>query len=145
MIRDIIPNDKTIFMEMAQKFYSSAAVAHNIDGAKLEAVFDAAVNGSPFIRAYIIEDEGEPAGFALVSHSFATEVGGPVVMLEDLYISEACRGKGLGGKFMRFLESSNPGVKRFRLEVTKENIGAIGLYSRLGYKSLDYLQMVKDI
>lgn len=144
MIRDIKPNDRIAFMDMAKKFYSSAAVAHKIDDAKLEAVFFAAIDGSPYIRAFIIEEGGRPAGFALVSYSYATEAGGPAVHLEDLYVDEKLRGKGLGGKFMEFLESEYPEAKRFRLEVTKENIRAIELYRRLGYKNLDYAQMVKD-
>ena len=145
MIRDITPKDKMVFLKMAEKFYSSPAVAHKIDSHILEMTFDAAISKSPFIRALIIEDSEMPAGFAILSFSYATEVGGLVVLLEDLYISEACRGKGLGIEFMRFMEREYPAAKRFRLEVTKGNKKAIDLYSKLGYKTLDYMQMVKDI
>ena len=145
MIRDVTQGDRAKFLEMAEKFYSSKAVAHNIDRHLLEITFDTAVNKSPFIRALIVEDNYIPVGFALLSFSYATEVGGLVVLLEDLYISETCRGKGLGSKFMQFMEKEYPAAKRFRLEVTKENRGAIDLYCRFGYKQLDYVRMVKDI
>jgi len=145
MIRDVTQEDRAKFLEMAEKFYSSKAVAHNIDRHLLETTFDTAVNKSSFLHALIIEDNDIPVGFALLSFSYATEVGGLVVLLEDLYISEACRGKGLGSKFMQFMEKEYPAAKRFRLEVTKENRGAIDLYCRFGYKQLDYVQMVKDI
>jgi ribosomal protein S18 acetylase RimI-like enzyme len=144
MIRNILPDDKTVFLSMAKDFYSSDAVAHNVESRILEAVFDAAVSKSPYIRALIIEDGNNPVGFALLSFSFATEVGGLSVQLEDLYISDTCRGKGLGSKFMAFMESEYPSAKRFRLEVAKDNTGAIDLYRRLGYEVLEYVQMVKD-
>jgi len=145
MIRDITQDDKTVFLQMAETFYSSKAVAHNVDRQILETVFDTVIKKSPLIRALIIEDNEMPVGFALVSFSFATEIGGLVVLLEDLYISETCRGKGLGSQFMHFLEQEYPSAKRFRLEVTKENQKAIDLYRKLGYKVPDYIQMVKEI
>ena len=145
MIRDIKKEDKVVFLEMAEKFYSSKAVAHRVDNRIHETTFDTALSKSPFIRAFIIEDNGKPAGFALLSFSYATEVGGLVVLLEDIYISEACRGRGLGSEFMRFVEEEYPSAKRFRLEVTKENHQAIDLYCKLGYHTLDYVQMVKEV
>jgi len=145
MIRDIAPKDKMVFLKMAEKFYSSTAVAHNIDSRLLEATFNAAIGKSPFIRALIIEDNEAPVGFALLSFSHATEVGGLAVLLEDLYISETCRGKGLGSEVLQFMEREYPAAKRFRLEVTKENKKAIDLYCKLGYKTLEYVQMVKDV
>jgi ribosomal protein S18 acetylase RimI-like enzyme len=145
MFRDITEKDREIFLEMAEKFYSSDAVSHKIERHILETTFDTALNKSPFIRAVIIENDGTPAGFALLAFSYATEVGGLVVLLEDIYISEACRGRGLGKKFLQFMENEYPSAKRYRLEVAKDNKGAIDLYSKAGYKMLDYVQMVKDI
>jgi len=145
MIRDIVQEDKIVFLKMMEKFYSSKAVAHNVDKAILETIFKVAVSGSPYLRALIIEDKEEPVGFALLSFSFATEVGGLVVLLEDLYISEELRGKGLGHKFMQFIEQEYPLAKRFRLEVAKENTRAIDLYCKLGFEVLEYVQMVKNL
>ncbi|MCL2664250.1 MAG: GNAT family N-acetyltransferase [Defluviitaleaceae bacterium] len=143
-IRDILKEDKKIFMEMAEAFYSSDAVSHNLDVKTVEANFDAAVNRSPFIRALIIEDGTGPVGFAFISFTHATEAGGLTVLLEDLYLNESCRGKGLGSKFINFVEQEYHTAKRFRLEVAKENTRAIELYKKLGYEELDYVQMVKE-
>lgn len=145
MIRDLLPNDRDIFLSMVKIFYSSEAVAHNVDFKNFEATFNAAMNKSPFIRALIIEDDGIPAGYALLSFTYSNEVGGMVVLIEELYISDSYRGKGFGSQFLEFLEQEYPLAKRFRLEVVKDNKKAIDLYSRFGYKSLDYAQMVKDI
>ena len=145
MIREAVQEDRASFLAMAEEFYSSKAVAHNIDSRLIEATFDAALSKPHLVRVFIIENGMTPAGFAIVSFSYATEVGGLVVILEDLYIGNSCRGMGLGSEFMLFLEQEYQTAKRFRLEVRKENVKAIELYSRLGYSLLEYVQMVKDI
>ena len=144
MIRDVQPGDRSVFLSMARDFYASDAVAHNVEERALETVFDDAAGGSPYIRALIIEHDAQPAGFALLAISYATEAGGLSVQLEDLYIRDSFRGHGLGSEFMRYMEREYPRAKRFRLEVTPGNQGAIALYRRLGYVTLSYVQMVKD-
>ena len=145
MIRDITPDDRARFLEMAQGFYSSSAVDHAIESRLLEATFDQALEKSPYVRVLMLEDDGRIVGFGILALTHATEVGGLTVLLEDLYIDGSCRGKGLGSKFMRFVEEEYPSAKRFRLEVATANKGAIELYRRLGYKTLSYVQMVKDV
>ena len=145
MIRDMIQEDKAIFMAMAKDFYSSKAVAHSIDVKIIETNFNTAINEPHLVRAYIIEDDDVPVGFALMSFYYATEVGGIVVSLEDIYLDETCRGKGFGSKFIEFMEKEYPAAKRFHLEVTEENKRAIDLYKELGYEVLEYVQMVKNM
>ena len=143
-IRDFLPEDKPTFMEMAVRFYDSDAVSHRVEPGVLEATFDAAVGESPFIRGLMIADEGHPVGFGLLAFTFATEVGGMVVLLEDLFIDESCRGKGLGRAFFEFVWMQYPHAKRFRLELTSANTRAQKLYERLGFKMMPYVQMAKD-
>ncbi len=144
MIRDIVSADREIFLSMAKSFYSSSAVVHNVDSGNFEATFTAAMDKSPFIRIFIIEDEGNPIGYALLSFTHSNEAGGLVVWIEEIYISEACRGKGYGSRFLGFVEQEYPSAKRIRLEVRGDNEEAVELYYRLGYEALDYVQMVKD-
>ena len=39
---------------------------------------------------------GKPAGFALFFHNFSTWLGKPGLYLEDLFVPESMRGKGIG-------------------------------------------------
>lgn len=65
--------------------------------------------------------------------------------LDELYIMEAFRSKGLGSEFFHYIESNKePGVTRFRLEVEADNNRAAALYERLGYKNMAYNQMIKE-
>ena len=44
--------------------------------------------------------DGEPAGFALFHPRFSTWLGRPGVYLEDLFVTQAARGKGVGRRLM---------------------------------------------
>ena len=93
-----------------------------------------------------MEYEGEIAGYVQLSYTYSNEVGGICCWVEELYIREAFRGKGLGSELLTFLDDTyGDKVKRFRLEVTAENERAANLYRRFGYKPLAYQQKVKDL
>ena len=96
-----------------------------------------------YAECFIIEYEGAAAGFGLISKTFSQESGGLVVWIEELYIRQQFRSKGLGREFFEFLEKNRP-ASRYRLEIEPDNVRARALYERLGFEQLDYMQMVKD-
>ena len=78
----------------------------------------------------------------MIAKSFSTEFGKPCIWIEDLYIKEQYRGMGLGKMFLDFITEKYTGCI-FRLEVEKENEGAVGLYEKCGFDFLPYLEMKK--
>lgn len=144
MIRDVAEQDRNVFLSMMKQFYSSDAVAHPVNARNFRKTFDALMRKSPFMRAFVIEDEGEPAGYALLSFTYSNEAGGMIVWIEELYIEKTHRGKGFARGFFAFLWREYPLAKRFRLEVREDNQRAMALYRKLGYGILGYAQMVKD-
>ena len=54
------------------------------------------------------------------------------------------RGKGLGTQALEWFREQYASARRLRLEVNRENEGAIRLYQRKGYHFLEYLQMVEE-
>jgi ribosomal protein S18 acetylase RimI-like enzyme len=144
MIRDSVLGDLDTFLTMARDFYASNATAHPVDSKNFEATFAAAIKGSPFVRLLMIEDAEKTIGYALLSFTHSNEAGGIIVWIEELYIRPTHRGMGYGGDVFQFVEQAYPSAKRFRLEVRSDNERAMALYARLGYKVLNYVQMVKD-
>ena len=71
------------------------------------------------------------------------EASGLTVWIEELYIRPEFQGNGLGTQFFEFIQKEIP-ARRYRLEIEPDNEGARALYERLGFKSLDYSQMIKD-
>ena len=51
----------------------------------------------------LVEETGEPAGFALFFHNFSTFLGRAGIYLEDLFVRPEHRGKGIGKALLRKL------------------------------------------
>ena len=133
-------------MEMASEFYHSPAVLHPVPDAFFERTADETLGSDAYAQIYMLECDGEPAGYGLTAKTFSQEAGGYVIWLEELYIREQFRSRGLGSEFFAYVEKKYAGqAARFRLEVEEDNVRAISLYKRLGYEVLDYTQMIKEI
>lgn len=143
-IRKITENDRKIYTQMAAEFYGSDAVSHSIPHEYFETAFNAAIEGNPCIDLYILEYEGEAAGYSSVANTFTTEGGGKTVWLDELYIREEYRGKGLGSELIDFLKSDST-IKRIRLEITPENEKAKRLYKSKGFEECDYRQLICEL
>ena len=145
MIRKMTESDRDLYIEMAEEFYHSDAVLHPIPRAHFEKTAEEALKSGTYAEIYLLEYDGEPAGYGLTARTFSQEAGGYVWWIEEVYIREKFRSRGLGREFFRYLEEQKgKEVTRLRLEVEKENTRAVSLYERLGYEVLDYVQMVKD-
>lgn len=144
-IRDMTPDDHDVVMPMVLDFYKSPAVEHDVEAAVLERSFaDAANAADPILRGLLLTDETGVAGYCYVTMYYAAEVGGRCLMIEELYLKERCRGKGYGSRVFSWLMERYPAARRLRLEVTAANEGAVRLYERLGFRFLEYGQMVLD-
>lgn len=143
--RDILPEDHDLVFPMVLDFYHSDAVDHPVDAAVLERSFrDAADPAEPLLRGLLIQWEGQPAGYLYITQCYAAEVGGRCVLLDEVYLKPEFRGQGIGTRIMAWLERTYPSARRFRLEVTQANQGAVRLYRAAGYEFLRYDQMVLD-
>ena len=146
MIRKLTENHRDLYIRMAEEFYSSDAVLHPIPRAYIERTADEALQSDAYAEIYLLECEGEPAGYGLTARTFSQEAGGSVLWIEELYIREQFRSRGLGREFFSYIEEKNKDrPARIRLEVEEENTRAASLYERLGYEKLDYKQMIKDL
>lgn len=145
MIRKITKDDRNLYIELANEFYHSDGVLHAVEQRVITDTFDELITRDIYLEAYIIENESNVVGYALLSKMFSPEVGGNSIWLEEIYIREKFRGQGAGTEFLEFLfKLYGESTLRFRLEAVEENEKAIKLYERKGFKKLDYIQMVLD-
>ena len=93
-------------------------------------------------RAYaevvFAELDGRAVGFALFFPTFSTFVGRPGIYLEDLYVLEEMRGKGIGRQLLSHLArlTLERGWGRLDWAVLDWNAPAIGFYAKLGAQML---------
>lgn len=141
MFRNAEEKDFAVYMELAQEFYRSDAVMHPIPARYMENTFREAMRSDEYILLRMLEVDGAPAGYAILSRSFSPESGSPICWIEELYIRSAFRGHGLGTQFLTSVRKEFP-TARLRLEVEPENTGAVALYRRLGFTPLEYVSYV---
>jgi GNAT superfamily N-acetyltransferase len=100
-----------------------------------EAGIDAALFGpEPTVFAHVAEYRGVVAGFALWFVNFSTWTGRHGIHLEDLFVSPAVRGSGLGRALLAELAAIcvERGYGRLEWVVLDWNAPALGFYSALG-------------
>ncbi len=145
-IRFLIETDKKPCIELLEEFYESNAVSHKIPKEYMEHTIDFALTNNVHNKIIICKINDNYAGFCHLSFAFSCEVGGLVLIIEEIYVRDEFQGQGLGTAIFDFIRCEYEGkVKRYRLEVMSDNAPAIKLYKRLGFKDLDYKQMILDL
>ena len=88
----------------------------------------------PRFHCLIAEWQGEPAGFALYFLNYSTWRGHHGIRLEDLYVTPALRGKGIGKALLVRLAqiAVEQGCPRLEWDVLDWNAPAIAVYERIG-------------
>jgi GNAT superfamily N-acetyltransferase len=99
-----------------------------------EALFGA----RPACEAFIGEVGGVPEGFALFFHNFSTWKGKRGVYLEDLYVTPAARGRGLGKALLAAVArvAVERGCPRLEWNVLDWNEPALRFYRSVGAEPL---------
>lgn len=89
--------------------------------------------GSANAAAWIAEDLGQLAGFAVVE--WAEESGALIAYIQTIEVAAQHRGKGVGRELLRGIEASAraAGASLIWLHVSAENAAAIRLYQAQGY------------
>ncbi len=87
-----------------------------------------------FVEGLLALADDEPVGLALFYPCFATFLSSPGMFLEDLFVSERARGKGVGDLLIREVarRARSLGFERIDLHVRAQNASAIEFYKRRG-------------
>ena len=98
---------------------------------------------------YVAEaEDGAAVGFVQVYPTFASVELGAAWRLNDLYVAESARGRGVAGLLMRAVRdgASEAGVVWIDLETARDNVTAQRLYEREGYARDDeFLHYVRSL
>jgi GNAT superfamily N-acetyltransferase len=100
----------------------------------------------PEAEALIARVDGQAAGFALYCHNFSTFLGRHGLWLEDLFVHEDFRGRGIGKKLLTTLAGIARHRECGRLEwaVLDWNAPAIEFYKSLGATIMDDWRIVRS-
>ncbi|MEA2624018.1 MAG: hypothetical protein QOD06_63 [Candidatus Binatota bacterium] len=121
---------------------------YGYDGARaLEAVC-ALLRDPRFGRIWLIHaEEPEPVGYVVLTLGYSLEFHGRDAFLDELYVREPHRGRGVGTAAIAVVEEAcrELGVGALHLEVERRNVRAAELYRRLAYVDHDRFLMTKRL
>ena len=138
MIRPARPQDvpqiHRLIRELAEYERSADQVTATEDDLRRSLFAD-----QPAIFAHVAEHEGAVAGFALWFLNYSTWLGKHGIYLEDLYVTPAVRGTGLGKALLAELAGIcvERGYGRLEWWVLDWNSPARGFYASLGAVGMD--------
>ncbi|HXG19770.1 MAG TPA: GNAT family N-acetyltransferase [Methylomirabilota bacterium] len=98
-------------------------------------------------RLWLILSEGAPVGYLILTFGFSFEYGGRDAFLDEVYLCEPHRGRGIGKRAIDFAEKQCRalGVGALHLEVKRENTNAHALYRQVGFIEHDRYLLTKHI
>ena len=84
---------------------------------------------------YLLAGDGEPVGVVQVRYRWSVWWDAEDCWLEDLYVSEQARGRGVGRTLTQAVidRATARGCRRGELDVSSENPAAMALYRSLGF------------
>ncbi|WZL73332.1 GNAT family N-acetyltransferase [Clostridiaceae bacterium 35-E11] len=104
-------------------------------------VFREAVSLPEKIKIFMIEYEGQIVGYANTWSIYSVWMMGRTLTIDDLFIHEAHRHKGLGKKVVKAIieYAKNHGMKRVQLLAEKDNDVANHVYRKCGFSDQEML------
>lgn len=88
-------------------------------------------------RLFVLRVDGRVAGMANALITVSTAEGGRVLLLEDVILSQASRGAGLGRRLVSHVLAwaAAEGLCRVTLLADRDNAPALAFYRRLGFET----------
>lgn len=137
-IRQARPGDAGIVLTLVRELAVYEKLEHEV--VATEAMIDEALFGAhPRLFSDIAEWNGEPVGFTLWFYNFSSFAGRHGIYLEDLYVREALRGKGIGKALITRLARRcvDENLARFEWSVLDWNTPSINFYKAMGAELMD--------
>ena len=115
--------------------------------AAVERALDALLRDPERGRVWLIERDGGPVGYLVLTWGFSLEFHGRDAYIDELYVAPEHRGAGVGGEAIGLAEHvcREQGVRALHLEVDLGNERAHALYRRNGFAERGHRLMTKAI
>ena len=122
------PSQIETITPMMQDFY--AIDNYSIDIKVSKKLFQEFITNEHLGKAWLIYSEEELVGYVILTFVFSFEYQGRIAFIDELYLKETARGRGIGAKTLQFIKEQIPklSLKLLYLEVEHHNENAQKLY-----------------
>ena len=132
--KHITTADIETIVSLMEEFYAIDNYPIKSDVSK--ALFEEFISNKNLGKAWLIVSDNEIVGYLILTFVFSFEYQGKIAFLDELYITEKARGKGIGSRAIEFIkdESHKLSLKLIYLEVEPHNKKAQNLYIANGFE-----------
>jgi GNAT superfamily N-acetyltransferase len=133
LIRQAVAGEEQLVFDYIVKLADYENLRHEVE-ATLDDIRESLFGAKPRVFCDLALWNGEAAGFALWFYNYSTFRGRAGIYLEDLFVDDAMRGKGIGKALLRHLAQRcvTEGLPRLQWWVLDWNAPSIAFYKSLG-------------
>ena len=138
-------SDTAALLKFMEAYY--AFDGHGFDGQKARAALTTLLRDANLGRVWLILDGESPVGYVVICFGYSLEWLGRDAFVDEFYLLPEYRGHGWGRKTMAFVEEAARllSARALHLEVVRENVTALLVYRKLGFKDRESTFMSKWI
>ena len=107
-----------------------------IDKEKSKTLFQEFISNEDLGKSWLILSDQEIVGYVILTFVFSFEYQGKIAFLDELYLNEKARGKGIGSQAVTFVleQSKKLSLQLIYLEIENHNQNAQKLYIANGFE-----------
>ncbi|MEN1940612.1 GNAT family N-acetyltransferase [Luteimonas sp. MJ246] len=137
VLRPVTHDGLPALLGMLRRFYAEDRIP--LDEPRVRRGLEQLLGDASLGGALFAEVGGERVGYLVLGWCFSIEQGGRHMLIDELYVEPAARGRGLGGALLAAAcdLARGQGAELARLEVNRHNPRAKALYLRHGFRDDD--------
>ena len=138
------PDDVPIILSFIRELAEYENLLHRVTATE-QLLHDGLFGARPYAEVLMGRLDGRAVGYALFFHSFSTFLARPGIYLEDVYVQQAHRGRGVGKALLRGVARVARELRCGRIEwsVLDWNKPSIDFYLSLGAVPMDEWTMYR--
>jgi GNAT superfamily N-acetyltransferase len=143
--REATAADASSILDMMSVF--NAIDNYSFDRALAEYNIEALMTNSVLGRLWLIQHDKDLIGYIVLAFGFSFEYGGRDAFIDELFLSDGFRNKGIGTMAMNYVEEQAAllGVKTIHLEVEQHNVKGNKLYLKSGFRNNNRMLLTKKL
>ena len=132
--KPLVVTDIDTIVTMMKVFY--AIDNYPIDKEKSKTLFQEFISNEDLGKSWLILSDEETVGYVILTFVFSFEYQGKIAFLDELYLNEKARGKGIGSQAVTFVleQSKKLSLQLIYLEIENHNQNAQKLYIANGFE-----------
>lgn len=141
-MRKATQNDLELFLALMTEFYAESG--YELDRASTTQAFQTILEQPNLGQIWFIQDGTKDVGHVLVTFKFAMEYAGTIACIDDLFVLQAHRNRGLSTVALEEIREhcKQNQLRGMTVEVANDNMPAKKVYRRIGFKTLENRELL---